>query len=68
MKQILYRTKHPTHINGHQFNMNELISVKEYHLVVGGTSMIRFTDMRGNYFSVTAKKFMSKFIQDEIQT
>ena len=63
--QILYKAKHPTHINGHRFNMNEIISVKEYHLVVGGTSMIRFTDMRGNYFSVTAKIFMNKFTIDE---
>ena len=52
MKSLLYTTNNNTTVSGVQFVKGEIISVKEFNLIVGQEGNVRFTNRTGNYISM----------------
>lgn len=64
---LLYKVTKPFNLNTRQFEPNELVEVKELHLVVGGTSLIYFMDRQGYYHMLSAKTFKERFVHDKTE-
>lgn len=64
MKSLLYTTNNNTTVSGVQFVKGEIISVKEFNLIVGQEGNVRFTNRTGNYISMKINEFNKKFKLD----
>lgn len=64
MNVLLYQAKRTFVFNGREYRKGDLIEITGYYLKVKGESTVDFQNHRGLRATMTAKQFMTHFIQD----